>query len=94
MGVCSDEIILRRLRRGRTGGVFSVRRRGGLFSAACRVVARLGRLGEEESGTFTEFALMVPSVLLGSAFAFFLSLGFGLGLGGATGSCWPLGAGV
>ena len=70
----------------------SVRRRGGLFSAACRVVARLGRLGEEESGTFPEVALLVPGVLFGSAFALFLSLGFGLGLGGATG--WALRAGV
>ena len=71
----------------------SVRRRGGLFSAACRVVARLGRLGEEESGTFPEVALLVPGVLFGSAFALILSLGFGLGLGGATG-WWALRAGV
>jgi hypothetical protein len=72
----------------------SVRRRGGLFSAACRVVACLGRLGEEESGTFPEFVMLVPGVFLGSALALFLSLGFGLCLGGATGFCWPLGASV
>ena len=45
----------------------------------------LGRLGEKESGTFPEFAMLVPGVLLGSALALFLSLGFGLCLGGATG---------
>ena len=37
---------------------------------------------------------MVPRVFFGSAFALFLSLGFGLCLGGATGSCWLLRASV
>ena len=54
----------------------------------------LGRLGKEEFGSFPEFTMLVPGVLLGSALALFLSFGSGLYLVGATGSCWPLGTSV
>jgi hypothetical protein len=92
---CSDEKLTFAVSTGVVLAAFSsVRRRGGLFSAVCRVGACLGRLGEKESGTFPEFAMLVPGVILGSALALFLSLGFGLCLGGATGLCCPLGASV